>query len=63
MSIGGIRGPGRLALGREHRRNVFEEVFSLYIDGKVGVDAVRVRALKLKEMGRKRPRRGLPHID
>lgn len=44
MSIGGIRGPGRKVFLQEHRRNVFEEVFSLYVDGRATVEDVKVRA-------------------
>ncbi|MBA7607952.1 hypothetical protein ES703_15122 [subsurface metagenome] len=61
MGIAGkIRGPGRRALVQEHRRNVFEEVFSLYIDGRASVADVQVRAQKLKLLRRQRPRRYLP---
>lgn len=61
MSIAsGIRGPGRLALLRDHRLAVFTRVFGEYIDGKASVDAVMCRAQKLKLLKRKRRRRGLP---
>ena len=56
----GIRGSGRLALLRSHRVNVFDRVFNEYVDGRASVDDVKARALKLKQMRRKRPRR-MPH--
>jgi len=41
MSIGrGVRA-GRKAFLQDHRRNVFEKVFSLYVDGRASVDDVR----------------------
>jgi len=61
MSISsGVRGPARMELLRNHRLAVFTRVFGEYIDGRASVDDVQARALKMKEMRRKRRRRYLP---
>lgn len=48
MSIArGVRGPGRLVILRSHRLEVFFKVFSEYVDGRVSMDDVVCRAMKL----------------
>jgi len=56
----GVRGQARVELLRNHRLTEFTRVFGQYIDGRASIDDVRVRALKLKQMRRKRSRR-MPH--
>ncbi len=46
-----VRGRSRLRLMQCHRLLIFEEVFSLYLEGKASAEAVKLRATKMLEIG------------